>query len=1320
MIQLYVNEQLVDVTESVGLFLNKTFENIQNPTTYFCDYSKTISLPMTTTNKKIFSNYQRQDSVVTTESIDPRVRIPFKLLYNSKLVMEGYMKINNANTIVSDNKFECELYSSFGLVMHEIEELTFDKYECQIGGGDKDNKYYIPSPWGNEIEVDRTLVKDSFQKSSHNTYGTDILDYLMFIPTYQGKYPDFQSDKEQILPGRVEDMSRERDEHYVREFRSYYQQPALFVDKLWLLAKDKIEEVTDYQFILDGSWFNTSNPYWNRLIYTCPSLYEKDDNFKEYKTNFNSDKDQYKVNITSMSNLSSHHSKKIYFSPNGTMYNNGTFNQDRRGYTEFNAHTTLQLCAALPNAMYEGRYYKIRKDNPLYCKFYAVNAETNQMIPGASYTYMLYSSSYDDDISSSTYDEKINMGIVHTMSPDVDMYPTGFDGNSGAWWEKTVDVKLTVLQNVPYYIAFDCYWANNSKGVEYAALSWLPRWDWMWTDFFWTTQYHDTLEGYFIFNNLGYASVKTIDYLRSSSKLDLYRIFPKDTTLLDVLLNYSKMFGLMWDVDQDNKKITVMNRNRFFNTYNVKDWTKKIDRNHDFILEPLCFDKKYVAFNVEEGKGGRYETYASKFGGGYGTKKINTEYQFNTETEELFEGIQPSMVCSKRQFSRMYNTEYPDSQITFMGYNYKIDPTEHYVENDDDGSNAGNYGAFYFFNGQMGIDPRLGYISESGYPCVLISDDTKYELQHNEYMWNICGENLTICSNLPNISTVSGPVGGWSGSRYSVHFEAPKEYYFTPPSNIKYIYNLYWKNFIEERYNVQNKKLTCYVYLSPDEYGDINFREFVKIDNTLYHINKIIDYDFDTNSPTKVELVQVWNIEAYTEGQSAFPDLSVAPDEIEINNQEWLPVEVYSTHSWSVQQKPSWVNYTIDNNTNTLNLKANSDPLRSRTGTVIIKSSYQDMTEMITVTQRPLNTYINLNPTSATVSADGDTIEVSIDARPNDITVLSKPSWCSVSIQTRRIVEPFVEYRRELRRDDDVTVETQATTRSGGTQTETREIAGPVNSRFSPIGEKSFANVVPFTWERLRIDRGNTLRINTVTRKVAVITVNQNNGWSSRSGVIRFSNGNVQKNFTIKQLYGSVTPIHFGDEIMEIELNDIGTLDFRSKTEIDPNTISISRGAFTEPMNNVDKITMSISPTLDTVDHGDNTPETTTSGGVVRMVTADGKTIANYYNYGYWQKNYNVGVRGTTGGYFTVDNETYTTSYFESIPDGTSLTITAIPYAGNYFKQWNDGVQTATRTVTVNGADIDIYPEWYEDQYQYDNEDVVDFDQGHNNHILYR
>ena len=1229
MIQLYINNQLVDITESVGLFLNKKFEEIENPTLYFADYSKTITLPFTPTNKKIFDNYSRQDSVVTERTLDPRKKIPFQLLYNSQLVMEGYLKINNANTVYTDKKFECELFSQFGLVMNEISELTFNKYETQSYGGEKDNKYLIESPWSDDLKVDRNLIKDSFEQTEHLLDGEDILDYIKFLPTYQGKYENFESDKIEGLSGNVSNLSRERDEHYTREFRSYYQQPSIWVNKLWQLTKKKVEEITDYEFNLDSSWFNNHNPYYTNLIYTCPSLFEKDENFREIVDNFEPNSLNYHVNIKNQSNLSSHHYKKLFFSPDGELYNSGTFNQSRLGQTTFTWNGRLQLvCPSSRNI-----YAKIREDNPLYIRFYAVNAETNEPINQAMHTFMLYSCNYNSNISSSTFDDALDLGIVDLNTVSTQHKPEGYRNTEGWWFSQDVAFTLNITENVPYYIVSDAYFANNGCGIETSSQSITPHIDWLWQDKF----YEGT--GYHIFANMTGCSVKTSDYKRSHTKIDMYRVFPKDTTLLKVLLNYSKSFGLCWDVNQDDKKITVMSRNKFFSSYDIFDWTDKVDRKCDFILEPLCFTNKYVCFNVEEGKGERLEKYVSKYDIGYGAKKLDTEYQFNSETENFFEGIQPSVVATKAQFSRLDNTTDPDSP-NFRGYNYKITPTEQYVDNDNGGENAGNFGAFYFWSGVMEIDERLGFIS-NGYPCVLISDDTDYQVSHDEYMWNMSGTYFVRCYHLPKISTVSE-------DNWSIHFESPREYYFEKPSGeIKYIYNEFWKNFIDERYNVQNKKLTAYFYLTPEDYKKITFRQFVKIENTLYHVNRIFDYDFDTNSPTKVELVQVWDTNAYTDGQYSWSDLSVSPDVLEVYSTEYKPIEVFSSsNEFVISEKPSWISYYIDpENPNRVWVKANSEPLRGRTGRIKVRSGV--LQDTVIVNQKPSTPYMIINPTTATANGAGETITVNIESNPTEVSVVSKPSWCDVRIRN---------------------VESSA--------------------------------ILP------RTTVGSNIGINQVITNVATISVRANNSSTQRTGVVRFGNGSVTKDFTIKQLGNRTILYHFGDDIIHVESNS-GTWTLRCDKEIDSKSIKITRGSVSKTNDNViDNLQISFTPQL----YSDDELTETSTGGQITFKTLDGETVVANYNYGSWLKNYNLTIGPFEGGKIEVDGVSYSTTYFESIPDGTTITVSAIPNEGSTFVGWSDNVQTATRTITINGADVEIYPIFESDYYLYDNSKIVEFD----------
>ena len=84
----------------------------------------------------------------------------------------------------------------------------------------------------------------------------------------------------------------------------------------------------------------------------------------------------------------------------------------------------------------------------------------------------------------------------------------------------------------------------------------------------------------------------------------------------------------------------------------------------------------------------------------------------------------------------------------------------------------------------------------------------------------------------------------------------------------------------------------------------------------------------------------------------------------------------------------------------------------------------------------------------------------------------------------------------------------------------------------------------------------------------------------------------------------------------------------------------------------------------------------------------------------------------------TVDNVEYKSTYFESLTDGTTVSVNAIPDEGSTFVKWSDGIETANRTITVNGSDVSIYPIFESDYLLFDDGNIVDFDNAE--HIVYR
>lgn len=82
--------------------------------------------------------------------------------------------------------------------------------------------------------------------------------------------------------------------------------------------------------------------------------------------------------------------------------------------------------------------------------------------------------------------------------------------------------------------------------------------------------------------------------------------------------------------------------------------------------------------------------------------------------------------------------------------------------------------------------------------------------------------------------------------------------------NCKGIYDIFWAKYIAERYNTQNKIVTCYLDITPQDYAGFEFNHFITIENQLYMINKIYDYDITNNESTKVDLITIQDIEGYT------------------------------------------------------------------------------------------------------------------------------------------------------------------------------------------------------------------------------------------------------------------------------------------------------------------------------------------------------------------------------------------------------------------------------------------------------------------------
>lgn len=267
------------------------------------------------------------------------------------------------------------------------------------------------------------------------------------------------------------------------------------------------------------------------------------------------------------------------------------------------------------------------------------------------------------------------------------------------------------------------------------------------------------------------------------------------------------------------------------------------------------FDYKYVNFGYNETDsllGTSYKNVYASYP--YGAKRLITNYQFNDETKTLFENSKETILYSPSYlywgdiYAKSINK---DHNLSFWLYN------NNFIECRDSDSKTLDISNAYFYPSKHKID--------TGYSIYITDDSTNQQLLDTYYNYSYSTGSRSVYWTQPEL--VLQISGAWPYRYHTCLFEKPKNNY-TAQNNYydridDTVYSSFWQQYINERYNVQNKKVTTYVRISPLEFTNFKFNQFWKIGDQLYIVNKIYDYDITSDKPTKVDLLTVQNISSY-------------------------------------------------------------------------------------------------------------------------------------------------------------------------------------------------------------------------------------------------------------------------------------------------------------------------------------------------------------------------------------------------------------------------------------------------------------------------
>lgn len=854
---------------------------------------------------------------------DPYKKLDMRLQWGDDVLMVGYAKMNEVKQNNGKGTYELTLFGELGKVFQEMKKITFDTTtddtDYLIDGSkyveEFINKDLVYKSWTSLRQPNTDLKK----KTDSDYSVTDIIgfapsnaykegfDFTTFQITNDGDgtsltfqealekgfegFPTFEEvtgiSPSTIIPNGISPRG-------IGEYRSYLQLPYIYWNKLFQIFQDKAESITGYKFILDSKWFNKNNPYWYSLVYMLKQF-----DIKDGGTNSNTYKSigKHPYADTIPPNTNTKVNEPYLFESASFAYRyiyDGT-------KTQWTTERNIPITSS---------HYKKTESIPLVQGNMRLTLSPNERVVTQAFSIKgeleLY---YGKAIQGLGYGTNVHKGFFY--SPDVvtcvNLKYTGANGavrrQIGAILQANANQKCIDYANdnaeAKYFIPKNCnrmnYIPGSTSSYRGTGCVWEFNLNFPETNLFYNEfgdyvdisietncWFPDTVDATMPYSRQKYkgddgfeseppawsdkyqfATIMnfnselriTTDVFRSGSRFTLNDIWNKEVSVFDEILRYCKMFRIGINIDEANKQLIFTPIDRYFENYTVADWTNKIDKSKDFTITPITFEDKYVLFNYEDGETKNNKIYKENYGYNYGEYRLTTDYNFNNKTNKLFEGQKPSNIISPIVLT--WDTLYRENEIL-----YRIPINESYVDDgDDDNKVVDTFGQFYFHNG-------LKDFTRTDMPPVYITDDTKLMTWNQTYFYtggyyekgeSMRSNAVSIRSNTyPNLSLFMGD--------NMITFAIPKVCYVANASysNKKGIYSNFWENYLNERYNIQNKIITCYVMLTPTEYNQFQWNKFVKIGNQLCIVNKIYDYDITSNQPTKVDLITIQDISGYT------------------------------------------------------------------------------------------------------------------------------------------------------------------------------------------------------------------------------------------------------------------------------------------------------------------------------------------------------------------------------------------------------------------------------------------------------------------------
>ena len=281
---------------------------------------------------------------------------------------------------------------------------------------------------------------------------------------------------------------------------------------------------------------------------------------------------------------------------------------------------------------------------------------------------------------------------------------------------------------------------------------------------------------------------------------------PKKIKQSDFIKGIFNMYNIYAQVDNTQpNKLLIQNRDTFYDSGTEVDWTSKLakDQEQNLSFLPELTSKKMILTYAAD-KDNPNTTYTNATSNIYGQAEVvfDNEYVKEVTTKAVLFSPTPVIKTVFGAYVPMIAGAAPETNIRIL------------YDKTTAGQPLATCGQFYIYDYLS-----VGQINLTSYPLVGHFDDP---------LTPTFDINFAIC-----------------------------DFYYYQPLNLteNNLYNRYWRRTMGQINN--GKMLTAMFNLKEPDIQAMKLNDKIRIDNSWWNINKIIDYDANANKLTKVELMSI-------------------------------------------------------------------------------------------------------------------------------------------------------------------------------------------------------------------------------------------------------------------------------------------------------------------------------------------------------------------------------------------------------------------------------------------------------------------------------